>query len=192
MKRAFTLVEFIVVVVIILILAAILFPVLARRGEHPTRSSCQSNLKQIGLGFMQYVQDYNEKFPPARVTSSVGWADAVYPYIKSRQIFQCPATPNSTQPLTDYFYNRLASRVVMDKFESPAQTILTGEGNDDAPTWASLSQLPPAWVKDEKSPAWRHLEGANYGFADGHVKWLKPSRVNSTFSDRGYATFAIR
>src|SRR5688500_3211019 len=62
-NRAFTLIELLVVIAIIAILAAILFPVFARARENARRASCQSNLKQIGLGVMQYVQDYDERYP---------------------------------------------------------------------------------------------------------------------------------
>ncbi len=63
--RAFTLIELLVVIAIISILAAILFPVFARARENARRTSCLSNLKQIGLGVMQYTQDYDEKYPLA-------------------------------------------------------------------------------------------------------------------------------
>lgn len=59
----FTLIELLVVIAIISILAAILFPVFARARENARRSSCMSNLKQISLGIMQYIQDYDEKYP---------------------------------------------------------------------------------------------------------------------------------
>ncbi|RYX82982.1 DUF1559 domain-containing protein [bacterium] len=195
MRRAFTLVEFIVVILIVMILAAILFPVLSRpdhRGQ-ARRSVCQSNLKQIGLGFMQYVQDYEEKFPAVQLSATNGWADMLQPYVKSRVMFQCPTAPNNAELSSDYFYNRRVGRVSVEKFESVALTILTGEGDDDATTWASLSQLPTAWIKDESSPAWRHLGGANYGFADGHVKWLKPDKITTKFSQKDFLpTFAVR
>jgi len=61
--KGFTLIELLVVIAIIAILAAILFPVFARARENARRSSCMSNLKQIGLGAMMYVQDYDERFP---------------------------------------------------------------------------------------------------------------------------------
>ena len=64
-KKGFTLIELLVVIAIISTLAAILFPIFARARENARRASCMSNLKQIGLGFMQYTQDYDEEFPPA-------------------------------------------------------------------------------------------------------------------------------
>ena len=61
--RGFTLIELLVVIAIISVLAAILFPVFARARENARRTSCLSNLKQIGLAFLQYTQDYDEAYP---------------------------------------------------------------------------------------------------------------------------------
>jgi prepilin-type N-terminal cleavage/methylation domain-containing protein len=61
-NRAFTLIELLVVIAIIAILAAILFPVFARAREQARKTSCLSNMKQIGLGIGMYVQDYDEKY----------------------------------------------------------------------------------------------------------------------------------
>jgi prepilin-type N-terminal cleavage/methylation domain-containing protein/prepilin-type processing-associated H-X9-DG protein len=58
----FTLIELLVVVAIIVLLSAILFPVFSRARENARRASCMSNMKQIGLGMMMYVQDYDEKY----------------------------------------------------------------------------------------------------------------------------------
>ncbi|MBW3634834.1 MAG: DUF1559 domain-containing protein [Armatimonadetes bacterium] len=100
--RGFTLIELLVVIAIIAILAAILFPVFGRARENARRSSCQSNMKQIGLGIMQYTQDYDEKFPQAYwykndAGDSGGyfqWSGATMPYVKSAQLYVCPSDPN--------------------------------------------------------------------------------------------------
>jgi prepilin-type N-terminal cleavage/methylation domain-containing protein len=104
-KRGFTLIELLVVIAIIAILAAILFPVFSRARENARRASCLSNMKQIGLGAMQYTQDYDDKFvymgggqrrdlklPDGRAfTGYYPWALQIYPYIKSTQVFVCPS-----------------------------------------------------------------------------------------------------
>src|ERR1700709_1970798 len=95
---AFTLIELLVVIAIIAILAAILFPVFAKAREKARQTSCLSNEKQISLGILQYIQDYDEMFPisvsnPALVPTAgsiIGWADASQPYIKSIGVLQCP------------------------------------------------------------------------------------------------------
>ena len=92
-KQGFTLIELLIVIAIIAILAAILFPAFARARENARRASCQSNLKQIGLGLMQYVQDYDETMPFAAGLPGVGhdWTVDVQPYVKSTEIFNCPS-----------------------------------------------------------------------------------------------------
>jgi prepilin-type N-terminal cleavage/methylation domain-containing protein/prepilin-type processing-associated H-X9-DG protein len=62
-RTGFTLIELLVVIAIIAILAAILFPVFARAREQARKTACASNLKQLGLSFAQYRQDYDEKLP---------------------------------------------------------------------------------------------------------------------------------
>jgi prepilin-type N-terminal cleavage/methylation domain-containing protein/prepilin-type processing-associated H-X9-DG protein len=90
-KRAFTLIELLVVIAIIAILAAILFPVFARARENARRASCQSNEKQIALGVLQYVQDYDEITPPSDQVGPES-SRGVQSYLKSSQIFVCPST----------------------------------------------------------------------------------------------------
>ena len=99
--KGFTLIELLVVIAIIAILASILFPVFARARENARKSSCQSNEKQIGLGLIQYSQDYDEKWPcwedAYRIngTGSAGapscWDLVIQPYLKSAQIMVCPS-----------------------------------------------------------------------------------------------------
>jgi len=102
---AFTLIELLVVIAIISILAAILFPVFATAREKARQTACASNLKQLGLGFLQYVQDYDEEFPAGvknwnGLDIGVGWGGQLYPYVKSTQVYTCPddLTRNLGQP----------------------------------------------------------------------------------------------
>jgi prepilin-type N-terminal cleavage/methylation domain-containing protein len=105
----FTLIELLVVIAIIAILAAILFPVFQTAREKARQTSCASNLKQLGLGFTQYEQDFDELLPCSNyisgsscpVTSS-GWAGQIYPYVKSTGVFTCPddSTQASSAQLT--------------------------------------------------------------------------------------------
>jgi prepilin-type N-terminal cleavage/methylation domain-containing protein/prepilin-type processing-associated H-X9-DG protein len=95
-RSGFTLIELLVVIAIIAILAAILFPVFAKAREKARQTSCASNEKQLGLGFVQYVQDYDETFPcglPAWGGGPLwgtGWAGQIYPYVRSKGVFMCP------------------------------------------------------------------------------------------------------
>lgn len=116
-RNGFTLIELLIVIAIIALLAAILFPVFARARENARRASCQSNLKQIGLGLMQYTQDYDDVLiadwfgpqpfdqtdPIGTVNGRYKWTDAMEPYIKSEQIFKCPsATGKPANPYVHY------------------------------------------------------------------------------------------
>jgi prepilin-type N-terminal cleavage/methylation domain-containing protein len=109
-RRGFTLIELLVVIAIIAILAAILFPVFAQAREKARQTSCLSNLKQIGLAFKMYVQDYDERWPqcdPITCCSNGqngsigqdfgynGWvSNALRSYTKNQAIYMCPDVQN--------------------------------------------------------------------------------------------------
>ena len=106
-RKGFTLIELLVVVAIIALLAAILFPAFARARESARRSACLSNMKQIGMGLIQYAQDFDERLPQesdtgnnqdipdfAKPTSPPNWITLEEPYLKNWQIFACPDAIN--------------------------------------------------------------------------------------------------
>ena len=207
MKRAFTLIELIVVVAIIGILAMILYPTFAR--PHPggaKRSSCQANLKQIGLGHLQYTHDYHAKLPLTsfKGKGNFGWADALYPYTRGARAFQCPSQEDKVQAtlnerainFTDYWFNARLSGLNRHKVQQPTLTIISGDGNDGTDATDarySLDAIPSAWRSDNRSPLYRHIDGANYGFADGHVKWIKPEKIKDDAGAKdGAYTFAVK
>ncbi|HLK61041.1 MAG TPA: prepilin-type N-terminal cleavage/methylation domain-containing protein [Chthonomonadaceae bacterium] len=106
-RRAFTLIELLVVIAIIAILAAILFPVFAQAREKARGISCLSNLKQAGLAYAMYTQDYDETTPlqnsPCSQKDANGyciaggyWYNLIQPYVKNWQLMLCPDRTGQT------------------------------------------------------------------------------------------------
>jgi prepilin-type N-terminal cleavage/methylation domain-containing protein/prepilin-type processing-associated H-X9-DG protein len=115
-RKAFTLIELLIVIAIISLLTAILFPVFARAREQARKAACASNLRQIGMAVMQYVQDYDERYPMGRhyydswPTPPAGEADGFWfkllqPYTKSMQVFVCPTAGKINHDSGGYGWN---------------------------------------------------------------------------------------
>ena len=101
-RRAFTLIELLVVIAIIALLAAILFPVFARARENARKSSCINNLKQIGLAYQQYAQDYDGMTPgSSSAGGNASWPSLMMPYVKGEQLFACTSASPSPVVRTD-------------------------------------------------------------------------------------------
>jgi prepilin-type N-terminal cleavage/methylation domain-containing protein/prepilin-type processing-associated H-X9-DG protein len=142
--RGFTLIELLVVIAIIAILAAILFPVFQKVRENARRASCESNEKQIALGFTQYNQDADELMPSGtKIVNPIvqgldgaGWAGQVYPFIKSGAVFSCPDDPTvdttAGETVVSYGFNSNISNGT-----NPVPNAQTGE----TPYAGALAQL---------------------------------------------------
>jgi general secretion pathway protein G len=107
----FTLIELLVVIAIIAVLAAVLFPVFAQARGKARAITCVSNLRQSGMAFGMYVQDYDGFYPRAvdmadrdtpqiwnaypdfqKEIPSLPWLhEVLQPYVKSRELFHCPS-----------------------------------------------------------------------------------------------------
>jgi len=209
-EQGFTLIELLVVIAIIAILASILFPVFARARENARRTSCASNLKQLGLGWLQYAQDYDEKLPPVKTcTSAVATCDSTKqywystattpglldPYVKSAQLFVCPSSSSNS---ISYGYNRrgfaLYPGYSSDGFNtSKAVSTL---GMIDQPTFKIVmadSYASRYYIYNDATDPQDgtvatygiypdHLGTGNVLWADGHVKAVKPLR----YTHQGY------
>jgi prepilin-type N-terminal cleavage/methylation domain-containing protein/prepilin-type processing-associated H-X9-DG protein len=203
-RTGFTLIELLVVIAIIAILAAILFPVFARARENARRASCQSNLKQIGLGIFQYTQDYDERLPGAWIgpdgeNKLGGWAfysvagvpgtkavfdmsrGSVQPYLKSVQIFICSSDTQGATNGASYAINGCAVGAPTAGF-APGKSLAAF---DETARWMLLSEeatidltTDDAYQQLNTNPySSRHLDGSNLTFLDGHVKWMKPQKI---------------
>ena len=137
--RGFTLIELLVVIAIIAILSAILFPVFAAAREKARQSTCQNNLYEVGVSFLQYAEDNDELFPQG-IAGSVGegWAGQILPYHKSGGLYKClndltvPADPGLT--VVSYGYNsnlttagNAGHGIGLPQLSSPSKTILSFE-----------------------------------------------------------------
>ena len=194
-----------VVIAIIAILAAILFPVFARARENARRASCQSNMKQIGLGLLQYTQDYDEKTPThAGTTGSaynvgsysaanapVNWIAAIQPYIKSYQLFRCPSAQDSgTVPVnenTNYYANGVMIQRSLAVVPNSAEIIWVQEdqlayGVATIRPLPSLNTFGPSTYQTWMVSTYclNHFDGGNLLFVDGHVKWRKQNGIKAT------------
>lgn len=106
-SSGFTLIELLVVIAIIAILAAILFPVFQKVRENARRTACLSNEKQIGLAFIQYIQDYDEQMPSGYrgIVDGDGWAQEIFTYVKSTNVYRCPDDNESSATYISYGMN---------------------------------------------------------------------------------------
>ncbi|HEY3329623.1 MAG TPA: DUF1559 domain-containing protein [Capsulimonadaceae bacterium] len=179
-KSGFTLIELLVVIAIIAILAAILFPVFAKAREKARQVTCNSNLKQMGLGLLQYAQDYDEFLPCGRAAGGQGWAAQVYPYLKTWNLFQCPDdsfVPGNTAWLPiSYAINQNANApsgamnpAPLSRFTSPSKTVLIFEINGGT--------LYSTFANETGSPAGYGYTGGNPNGATGYSTGNMGNRV---------------
>src|SRR5687767_5662225 len=92
LRSGFTLIELLVVIAIIAILAAILFPVFAQARGKARQITCTSNLKQVGIAWVMYTQDYDER-TPLWFAGPLTVKELLQPYSKSQIVFKCPTDP---------------------------------------------------------------------------------------------------
>ena len=179
--HGFTLIELLVVVAIICLLAAILFPVFTTVREKARQSACASNLKQIGLSIIQYLQDNDETYPmavqdnwcdPAKITQAncsgvepVPMPVALNPYIKDTQIWKCPDSIGRKNFQYDYGYAAylglqvygvtpgIPSTSVLSSNVSPSTLIMASDLIDPVVNgvWASGTSNPSTWVEYGRS-----------------------------------------
>jgi len=130
--------------------------------------TCQMNMKQLCLGMFQLAQDSDGKFgvknlqalqqPNNQFANLPIFAQAVMPYVKSMQIFRCPADSDKGKDLTSYSFNENLEGVSQNQLMNPAEIVLIYEGKDG-------------------KLEFRHGGKTTIGFADGHVKLVSEAEA---------------
>ena len=137
------------------ILAAILFPVFQKVRGNARLASCESNVRQLGLGLTQYTYDNGSRFPAG------DYKQAIMPYIKSEKVFHCPADTLGSQ---SYSFNTKLQGVALRKLSNPAETVAIYEGSDQTLDFRHEHRGGPVAV---------------VGFADGRVKAVSQTQAQS-------------
>ncbi|MBU0476966.1 DUF1559 domain-containing protein [bacterium] len=194
--NGFTLLELLVVIGVITLLASMLLPALMKAREMARRIKCVSNLKQIGLAFQIYADDY-DGHPPVSSSgapSYITWNESLIEngYLPGDSsagaypptgVFQCPSETSSTcsggssWQGTHYGTNKRISyatpsdagfkNVKLYRVRYPSATYLIGDSGGGGGT-------NPVYVNagaDTNKPDLRHSDGWNVIFVDGHVEW---------------------
>lgn len=196
MNRAFTLIELLVVIAIIAILAAILFPVLARAKEASKKTVCLSNMKQIGLSVQLYVGDNDDTlfFRAGWANSRSGnipqsnaarWWNLLTPYLKSHEVFRCPSdslpTPSKDETGSlsisrSYIAISTAESLNLSSVQIPADTMVVTE------KWGSdyTGLVGDSWIEPFNGDMTidSHDSSRTYKAADRHTQQL-----NAVFFD---------
>lgn len=217
-RSGFTLIELLVVIAIIAILAAILFPVFSKVRENARRTTCLSNEKQLGLAILQYNQDADEDYPLLRIkdanetyggngsTTEYWWSQAIYPYVKSANVYICPSNPDTGPvcPNKTPFAPYLHESYTMNTRVSQPNGFWVNGGNPSPSSLASVQEPAQKIMVCESTGnqfpypdyMWSEINAndmvnfgyaghngmSNYLFCDGHAKAMKPINTATPFN----------
>ncbi len=203
-KGGFTLIELLVVVAIIAILAAMLLPALSQARERARAAVCMSNMKQVGIAFEMYKNDFDSLYP-----DNPNWKSKLWQYVSAEtrdKISKCPSRPQITKWFWGQGYNvgshsypgfvgkregqirNLPNKIILLDWGRPSD----GRGGCNAgPPYSNDGTLSPDLMEASNGSTshWAvvrvHSGGGNLLFGDGHVEWKKPEDYHSNADGTG-------
>jgi prepilin-type processing-associated H-X9-DG protein len=188
-----------VVIGIIALLAAILFPVLSRARENARKTTCLSNLQQLGLAFQQYTQDAGRRYPGAGQFQKWGngghWvsgtttmataaapytatgvsanveAGALYSYVRSGGVYVCPSNADGDVKKLTYSMNCAIAGMNDVRLRTPSEIVLLVDEDKANDGFFYIPGTSPSGFTSTDSLTQIHNGGGNILFTDGHVKF---------------------
>ncbi len=172
MRKAFTLIELLVVIAIIAILAAILFPVFAQAKAAAKRTSSLSNVKQLSLAVLSYSASNNDGLPPGDAwigrtfdagwvingTRYKSWAELVYPYVKSVELYKDPLASAPATPAGAYqvaFYGGFGYNYYwLSPYVYNGTWSVQGQSQSSFANVANTVMVAGSYSTEEKMPGW--------------------------------------
>jgi len=221
-KRAFTLLETLVVISIVALLIAILLPELSRARKQVKTTVCLSNMRGLGLAVQLYAETNADHLVTAGLShggtghnEQGAWINTLQKEYGNELIARCPSdkSPRWKTPLPNgrlrrvsyavngYTVHRFGSTGPYDRrglFHSPASTIYIVDLAERGEFAAADNIHPETWFIDPRRIAAqqvaieRHLGAANYNFVDGHTEHLNFKTTYSIDPSRGFPPVFVR
>jgi len=185
-RKGFTLIELLVVVAIIAILAAMLLPALSKAREKARQAACMNNLKQIGLAFFMYANDYDGWLPDSYNGKFVWYKNPYFvgqylhvPYhhlgmgygcvVKKGGVTDCLSSTAGSDTYHNYAINVSVEWAKLERVVQPDKTVPLCESS----RYAVYPTSAGGYWSWEDAMNWAHSDGANFLFCDGHVEWFR-------------------
>ncbi len=198
-RSGVTLIELLVVVAIIAALAAVLMDALPSALQHAYSAACLSNMRNLGIGFMEYAADNDGQLPGRVGGNSDKWPVLLLPYTNGPKVYVDPGDPVATAVPSDqvvsdsannssFFFNgfndlgaynnpNLTVRLV--NIANASNVLLLGQKIHGSTQYYMDFVEAPSGNENDILNKTAYFGGANYTFADGSSRFMTEAIYNN-------------